>query len=46
MNAVLTLLLFLSFILGTIERPTKVKLEGGIPPTFVLSGSGRLTISV
>jgi hypothetical protein len=42
MNAVLTLLLFLSFIVVTFERPTKVKLEGGIPPTFVLSGSGTL----
>lgn len=25
------------------ERPTKVKLEGGNPPTFVLSGSGELS---
>src|SRR5437870_13159035 len=37
----LTLLLFL-FSVSACERRTEVKLDGGNPPTFVMSGSGRL----
>ena len=36
------LLIPLLFFCSTCERRTEVKLEGGNPPTFVLSGSGNL----
>src|SRR5438128_8141895 len=36
------LLIPLLFSCSTCERRTEVKLEGGNPPTFVLSGSGNL----
>jgi hypothetical protein len=38
----ITLLLILVLVQGTCERRTVAKLEGGVPPRFVLSGSGRL----
>lgn len=38
----LALSLTLVLCLGTCERRTIVKLEGGNPPSFILSGSGRL----
>lgn len=41
MRKVATCLLTLLLTLGC-ERRTEVKLEGGNPPNFVLSGSGRL----
>jgi hypothetical protein len=38
----IALLLTLALFLGTCERRTVAKLEGGVTPRFVLSGSGRL----
>jgi len=38
----LMLLLFLLGFMSVCERRTEVKIEGGNPPKFVLSGSGRL----
>lgn len=34
---------FALFVVGGCERPTSVRLKGGISPVFVLSGSGNLT---
>lgn len=40
--AKLFFVLLLSLLLSACERRTEVALEGGNPPTFMLSGSGRL----
>ena len=40
----LVLPLFLLCLMSGCERRTEVKVEGGNPPKFVLSGSGRLQV--